>query len=395
MEKTPNANRLHIGIFGRTNAGKSTVLNAITGQEVSLVSKISGTTTDPVYKPMELHPIGPCVFIDTAGMDDDGVLGEKRIEKTKSVIDKTDLALLVFSGDEISHEKKWAELLKENNVPTVFVLNKIDQNPDYKKTAEKIEEIFGKYPVLISGKEKRNIQTLINEIAKNVPDDFEKESITADLVKEDDVVLLVMPQEIQAPKGRLILPQVQTIRDLLDNKCVVCSTTTDKFHVAVNSLKKEPDLIITDSQVFDFVYKNKPKNSRLTSFSVLFASYKGDAKEYVRGAEFVDTLKENSKILIAESCSHKPLKEDIGRVKIPAMLKKRFGEKLTIDIKAGNDFPEDLTGYDLVIQCGGCMFNRKHILSRIEKAKKQNVPITNYGIFIAKMNNILDKIDIV
>lgn len=394
FETTPNSNRLHIAIFGRRNAGKSSVINALTGQEVSLVSDVLGTTTDPVFKPMEVFPIGPCVFIDTAGIDDVGNLGEMRIEKTKKVIDKTDIALLVFSDEDISYEKKWADLLKENNIPTVLVLNKIDEKSNYKELVHNIEKIYGKTPVCISAKNKTNISNLTDEIVNSVPDDFEKDSITGNLVKEDDVILLVMPQDIQAPKGRLILPQVQTIRDLLDNKCVVLSVTTDKFVKSLSVLKKAPDLIITDSQVFDFVYKNKPEESRLTSFSVLFASYKGDIDQYVKGASYISKLSENSRVLIAESCTHKPLKEDIGRVKIPAMLRKKFGEKIKIDIKSGNDFPEDLSCYDLIIQCGGCMFNRKHILSRIKKAKEQNVPITNYGIFIAKINNILDKIDL-
>lgn len=391
LSATPNANRLHIAFFGKRNAGKSTLINALTGQNVSLVSDTAGTTTDPVFKAIELNPLGPCIFIDTAGFDDFGELGKMRVEKTFEILDKTDVAVMVIADGDFSYEEKWIKTLKERNIPLIPVINKTDII-DFEEIGRKFEDNFGLKPVFACGEKKENTGSIIEAIVDNIPEDFEKDSITARLVRENDLVLLVMPQDIQAPKGRLILPQVQTIRDLLDNKCIILSVTADKFSSGLEKLNKAPDLIITDSQIFDFVYENKPPQSRLTSFSVLFATYKGDPEEYIRGAEKVDSLDENSKILIAESCSHKPLKEDIGRVKIPRMLKKRFGENISIDIVGGNDFPRDLTGYDLVIQCGGCMFNRKHILSRIQKAKQQNVPITNYGIFIAKMNNILDKI---
>ena len=394
LNNTPRSERLHIAFFGKRNSGKSSLINAVTNQETALVSDVLGTTTDPVYKSMEVLPLGPCVFIDTAGFDDEGELGKLRIEKTRRVVEETDIAVVVFAGMEMEKEAEWIGLLKEKNVPAIAVVNKIDILPDAENVRRAVKENFGMEAISVSAQKRENISLLMEALVRMMPEEFAASSITSHLVKEDDVVLLVMPQDIQAPKGRLILPQVQTIRDLLDNKCIVMSVTTDKLAFALDSLKKPPKLIVTDSQVFGEVYEKKPPEAMLTSFSVLFARYKGDIQEYVRGSGAVETLSENSRILIAEACTHKPLDEDIGRVKIPRLLRKKYGDSISIDIVNGSDFPKDLTPYDLVIHCGACMFNRRYVLSRITQAKRQKVPITNYGVFLAKMTGILDKIDL-
>ena len=391
---TPRANRLHIGIFGKRNSGKSSLLNALTGQDIALVSDVAGTTTDPVYKAMEIYGIGPCVFIDTAGFDDVGELGKMRVEKTKMAAEKTDIALVVFSGDDLDEEKKWIDMLKSRGTPVVLVLNKVDILAGAEEIAEKIEKEYGLKPILVSTREKVGIEKVRAAIIELLPEGYEVKSITGKLAGEGDLVLLVMPQDIQAPKGRLILPQMQTLRDLLDKKCVVVSATTDMLDQALKGLVKPPELIITDSQVFKTVYDKKPEESKLTSFSILFANYKGDLDYYVKSVEAIDNLTEDSKVLIAEACTHVPLEEDIGREKLPRMLRKRIGEKLTVEVVSGQDFPEDLSGYDLVIQCGACMFNRKHVLSRIERARSQGVPMSNYGVVIAYLTGILDKIDL-
>lgn len=394
LNNTPNSSRLHIGIFGKRNSGKSSLINALTNQDISLVSEIKGTTTDPVYKAMEVRGVGACIFIDTAGFDDDGELGKLRIEKTKQALLKTDIAIIIFTEEDFDLEFKWFSLFKEQNTPVIAVINKADILENTNTIKVKISEKFKLNPITVSAYEKSGIDDLLFEISRNIPENFHQESITSHLVNEGDVVLLVMPQDNEAPKGRLILPQVQTIRDLIDNKCISINTTPDMMESAINKLKNPPKLIITDSQVFKEVYEKKPKESKLTSFSVLFASHKGDLKTFVQGANAIDNLNQNSHILIAEACTHAPLSEDIGRVKIPMMLRKKYGESIKIDIISGVNFPttEELKKYDLIIHCGGCMFNKKYVLSRISQAKKANVPITNYGVLIAKMKNILDMI---
>ena len=391
MNNTPNANRTHIAIFGRRNAGKSSIINSISNQNIAIVSNIAGTTTDPVKKAIEINTIGACVIVDTAGFDDEGELGSLRIERTKKIMESSDIALLVFDAsfidNDYSLELKWKNELESLEIPIIAVLNKIDLNTDYKKTEENIKEIFNLETVSISASNNINIDSLIETIKTTIPK-AEEISITGHIIKEDDIVMLVMPQDIQAPKGRLILPQVQTIRDILDNKAIIIASTFDKFENALKALSKAPKVIITDSQVFKEVEKLKPKESLLTSFSVLFARYKGDEEVYKKGADFIDNLTKDSKILIAESCTHVPLEGDIGRVKIPNLLKKKFGFEFDIDYVAGNDFPDDLSKYDLVIHCGGCMGTRKHILNRIRICKEQNVPITNYGMTIAKINGV-------
>lgn len=394
--EAPSGNRLKIAFFGRTNSGKSSVINALCGSRVSLVSSVSGTTTDPVNKAMEIYPLGPCLLTDTAGFGDKTELGEMRQKKTREVLEKSDLAVMVFSAEnkDFSEEKTWLGLLKERKIPTVCALNKTDLAQNSQKIAERIKDETGIAPVLISALENYGIKELKDEIIKNAPADFEQKSICAHLVKPGDFVMLVAPQQINAPKGRLILPQVQVIRDLLDIGATVTVTQPEGMCNALSAMKKPPELIITDSQEFKFVYENKPKDVKLTSFSALLARYKGDIAEFVQGAKAVHLLKETDKVLIAEACAHAPLEEDIGRVKIPKMLKKIAGEGLSVDIVSGNDFPDDLTPYSLIIHCGGCMFGRRHVLHRIAKAKEANVPITNYGVFIAEFNGILDKITV-
>lgn len=409
LNDTPSANRLHIGVFGKTNSGKSSLINAFTGQEVSIASDIAGTTTDPVYKAMEIHPLGACTIIDTAGFDDESELGAKRVEKTRLAAEKTDVAVIVFAADGIdkkeevdqlqemdsktmekhfAQELKWYHFFKEKNTPVLLIINKADLG-DAKALQEFLVKETNEHPLVVSAAKNEGIDRIKEALARKVPENFGERLITGTLVGEEDLVMLVMPQDIQAPKGRLILPQVQTTRELLDKKCLIMSVTTDKFVAAVKQLVQPPKLIITDSQVFSYVYENKPKESMLTSFSVLFAAYKGDLPYYVEGAKQIDSLTEQSRVLIAECCTHAPLQEDIGRVKIPRMLKKRFGEGITVDHVSGTDFPEDLSGYDLIIQCGACMFNRKYVLSRIDRAKEQRIPMTNYGVTIAHLTGIL------
>lgn len=399
---TPNANRLHIALFGKRNSGKSSLINALTGQNTALVSDTPGTTTDPVQKAMEIHGIGPCLFIDTPGFDDEGELGNRRIERTWKAVEKTDIALLLCAGGgsaeetrepDFTEELHWLEQLKAKNIPTILLINKADIRKNTASLAIRIKETFGSQPIPVSAKEKTGVELIRQAILEKLPEDFDQQSITGSLVTEGDLVLLVMPQDIQAPKGRLILPQVQTIRELLDKKCLIMSCTTDKLRETLQALSRPPKLIITDSQVFKTVYEQKPEESKLTSFSVLFAGYKGDIRYYVKSASAIGSLTESSRVLIAEACTHAPLSEDIGRVKLPHLLRKRIGEKLSIDIVTGTDFPQDLTPYSLVIHCGACMFNRKYVLSRIERARLQNVPMTNYGVAIAFLNGILNQIE--
>ncbi len=396
LAQTPMSMRLTITVFGRTNSGKSSLINALLGQPVSLVSPVGGTTTDPVRKTMELYPVGPCVLIDTAGFDDQTELGELRMERTRKVLDQTDLAVLVISAqdDDLEKEEKWLSAIQERSIPVFGVLNKSDLVKNPQEMAKERKKRLSIPFVCASAACGEGIDAIKAAIVEHAPQDFELPSIVGHLVEDGDSVLLVMPQDIQAPKGRLILPQVQVTRDLLDHGAVITSVTADKLEAALAALKEPPKLIITDSQVFGLVYEKKPKESLLTSFSVLLARYKGDIGAFLDGAAQVDRLKETDRVLIAEACTHNPLDGDIGRIKIPKLLRKKIGEGLMIDVVGGNQFPEDLSQYALIVHCGGCMFNRRYLLNRIRAAKGQNVPITNYGILIAKLNGILEKITV-
>ena len=392
LNQTPRANRLHIGIFGKTNSGKSSLVNCLIGHEVALVSEMAGTTTDPVYKSMELHPIGPVVFIDTAGFDDNTILGKQREKLTEDIIKKTDVAIVIFDESDLREEAKWIKMLEDANVSIIPVVSKADVL-DRASLVLRIKQKLEIDPVIISAHEgSKTREIVIDKIAAAIPEDYQRQTILRNLVPEDSLVVLVMPQDIQAPKGRLILPQVQTIREVLDTRCTAVCTTVDGLERTLNALNESPKLIITDSQCFKEVRDMKPKESKLTSFSVLFAAYKGDIRSFINGVNAIDKLDESSRILIAEACTHAPLEEDIGRVKIPAMFKKRFGANLRIDIVSGNDFPDDLSCYDLIIHCGGCMFNRKYMMNRVLDAKEQHVPMTNYGITIAYLKGILDEV---
>lgn len=387
LQETPAAQRLHIALYGRRNAGKSSLINALTGQQVALVSPVAGTTADPVKKAMELHPIGPVLFIDTAGYDDEGELGQLRVEATRDTLQRADVALLVIAGQPSQEDLQWAQQLKAQNTPFLVVQTKGDLAAPAQLPKELAERA-----VAVSAATGEGIEALRAALTALVPEDFGRQDLTRGLCSAGDVVLLVMPQDIQAPKGRLILPQVRTIRHLLDLKCTVVSTTNHGLNGALAALSAPPKLIITDSQCFPLVAAKKPEQSLLTSFSILMAADKGDIDAFAQGAKAIGTLTENSRVLIAEGCTHAPLEEDIGRVKIPNLLRRRVGQGLQVDVVAGSDFPHNLTGYDLVIHCGGCMFNRAYVLSRLAQAQRQGVPMTNYGVAIAYLTGILNQV---
>lgn len=394
MINTPNANRVHIALFGRRNAGKSSLINALTGQNIALVSNNPGTTTDPVYKAMELLPIGPVVFIDTAGLDDIGTLGDLRVKKTKEVMDKTDLAILVFdiNSENFDLELTWLNELSSRKIPVIGVLNKCDLSAEATKSLMiKLLQSFNIPLINISAKSNTNIDRLKTLIQQNVPDNYEKDFIVSDILNPKDLVILVAPQDIQAPKGRLILPQVQTLRDVLDIGAMALTVKDTELEDLLKSLNRKPDLVITDSQVFKKVNKILDSDIPLTSFSILMARYKGDLDILKSGAKAIDSLKPGDKVLIAEACTHHPLKGDIGREKLPNWLKEKVGGELDITVAAGVDFPDDLDKYKLIVHCGSCMFNRKHFMTRLLKAKELGIPITNYGTAIAHLNGILEK----
>jgi [FeFe] hydrogenase H-cluster maturation GTPase HydF len=392
MNNTPQSLRRHIAIFGRRNVGKSSLLNALTGQQVAIVSPEAGTTTDPVNRAMEILPIGPCMLIDTAGFDDKGNVGILRNERTHKVLDQTDLAILVMDqASDLSYEKQWINELRRLEIPTVIVLNKIDCIEKSANLVELINNALGTSPIAVSAKNGIGIDKLREALANAAGND-DMTSLTAGLAKLGDKVLLVMPQDPQAPKGRLILPQVQTIRDLLDKGCIVTCCGVDSLQDSLDSMKEPPALIITDSQVFGKVYELKPNDSLLTSFSVLMAGQKGNIDVLIEGAKAIDNLTPQSRVLIAEACTHAPMSEDIGREKIPRMIRNKYGETISFDIHAGKDYPSNLKDYDLIVHCGACMFNRHLMLSRIARAQEQGVPITNYGLAIAHLQGILDKV---
>lgn len=393
MNGTARSNRYHIGIFGRCNSGKSSLVNAIAGQQVSIVSEISGTTTDVVWKNIELPGIGATVIGDTAGYDDDTMLGSMRVAVTRQVVSRIDLALIVLSGfpENVDMEKEWQALFEKTNIPYIFLLNKTDV-AGYSSALQLWGDKLSCEVLPISAKEKFGVEELLARMADIYKKDDNIDDITHSLVKSGDVVVLVMPQDAQAPKGRLIQPQVVTLRNLLDKHCIPLCCALEELPALLATLKTPPSLIITDSQVFKQVQELTPPQSRLTSFSVLMARHKGDITTFIEGVEALSHLSCEGRVLIAESCSHIPQNEDIGRVKLPRLLRKTFGEKIKIDIVSGNDFPDDLAPYDIIIHCGACMFTRRHVLSRVRQAKAQNIPITNYGIAIAALTGILNKV---
>lgn len=390
MQSTPSSERIHIAIFGRTNAGKSTLTNRLIGQDVAIVSPHAGTTTDPVQKPIEINGLGAAVVIDTPGLDDNTTLGKERMERTAKVLDRTDIAIVLFTDEGIDSELRILEECRIREISTIAVLAQIDRIADYKAVQKRIGETIKGDVIAISSTTGEGIDELITRLAKIRP--TEERLITEGFCKAGDRVLLVMPQDKSAPKGRLIQPQVQTIRELLDRGCIPICCTPERMAEALASLQTPPELIITDSQAFEEVYKLKPEASTLTSFSILFARYKGDIALFLEGVKVLERITPTSRILIAEACTHTPQSEDIGRVKLPRILRKRFGEQLQIDIVGGADYPEDLTPYDLVIHCGACMFNRKHVLSRVERARRQGVAITNYGVILAALTGILSRV---
>ena len=388
--QTPSSERVHIALLGRTNAGKSAMLNCLAKQDVAIVSNTPGTTTDPVQKPMELTGMGAVVIIDTPGLDDDTTLGKERMARTSKMLDRTDIAVVLFTDEGIDTELRIIEECRTREIPVVVALNQVDRINDRASLIARIKEATKCEVIATSTTTGEGIEALREAIIGTRP--AEERLITEGFCKAGDRVLLVMPQDKSAPKGRLIQPQVQTIRELLDRGCIPICCTPDRMAEALAALATPPELIITDSQAFNEVYQLKPEASTLTSFSILFARYKGDIALFTEGVKALKSITEASRILIAEACSHTPQNEDIGRVKLPRLLRKRFGEGLTIDIVGGADYPEDLTPYDLVIHCGACMFNRKHVLSRVERARQQGVAITNYGVILAALTGILDRV---
>lgn len=383
LTNTPSSERVHIGFFGLRNAGKSSLVNAVTNQEISIVSDVLGTTTDPVKKAMELLPLGPVVIIDTPGFDDTGTLGEMRVRKTRKVLASVDIAVLVVDSAKGIGEDDTTliNLFKERNIPYVIAYNKFDLAEITPKESNEI---------LVSAKDKININELRELIGKLYNSDKEK-YILADLVEKGDTVILVTPIDASAPKGRLILPQVQTLRELLDLHCTALVCQPQELSSAICNLKDKPRLVVTDSQVFGKVSKDVPADIALTSFSILFARYKGDLNALVQGASTLKNLKDGDKVLISEGCTHHRQCGDIGTVKLPNWIKEYTGKDITFEFTSGGDFPEDLSSYALVVHCGGCMLNSREMAYRINSAKAEGVPIVNYGVLIAHIHGILKR----
>lgn len=392
MQNSPKGFRLHIGIFGRRNVGKSSLLNAMTRQNVSIVSDVAGTTTDPVEKPMELLPIGPVLFIDTAGIDDVGSLGEMRVERTRQIFDRTDVGVIVTdSGQWGSFEQAILDELQSRKIPAIVVFNKSDLGQPAAEICERLktQKIATVQTVASRGE---GILELREALIRNAPEDFiNAPAILGDLVPAGELVMLVVPIDLEAPKGRLILPQVQAIRDVLDVDAYCMVVKERELRDALDRLKRPPALVVTDSQGFLKVAGDTPPSIPLTSFSILFARYKGDLGEFVRGCLAIDSLSSGDRVLIAEACSHHPIGEDIGRVKIPRWLQQYVGGCLEFTSVQGHDFPQDLSPYKLIVHCGSCMWNRREMLSRILRCRQAGVPIANYGMAIAYSLGIFER----
>lgn len=392
MQKTPKGFRLHIGIFGRRNVGKSSLLNAITRQQVSIVSTYAGTTTDPVEKPMEMLPLGPVLFIDTAGLDDTGDLGERRVQKTRQIFDRTDLGVLVTEADGWrDFEDDIIQELTSREIPVIVVFNKIDRA---RPSMEIVEELQSRNITVVEMAATKNIGILDfrQALLDTAPEDFfHSQVILADLVGSGELAVLVVPIDKEAPKGRLILPQVQSIRDLLDHDAYCVVVNERELEGALSRLKEPPKLVVTDSQAFAEVKKKVPLHVKLTSFSILFSRFRGDLATQVLGTLMIEELKGGDRILIAEACSHHPIEDDIGRVKIPRWLTEYVGDDLAFEYTQGHDFPDDITPYKLIIHCGACMWNRREMLNRILKCRQENIPISNYGLTIAYSLGILER----
>ncbi|ODA38825.1 [FeFe] hydrogenase H-cluster maturation GTPase HydF [Desulfosporosinus sp. BG] len=395
LNETPRGVRVHLALFGKRNAGKSSVINAITGQETAIVSDVKGTTTDPVFKAMEILPIGPCVIIDTAGIDDVGELGQLRIQKTLEVLDITDVALLIVDVKRgISEEDSLIiDKFKEKMKPIILVLNKVDtlENDDPNKIATNLQESLTIPIVAVSALQHQGIKELKNAIISVISEDEDKFKIVGDLINPGDFVVLVTPIDKAAPKGRLILPQQQTIRDILESDAMAIVTKEFELRETLSNLAKKPKLVITDSQVFLKVAADTPKDILMTSFSILFARQKGDLTEFIKGAKAIERLKDGDKVLIAEGCTHHRQADDIGKVKIPRWIRQRTGKQIEFEFSAGATFTDDIKKYALIVHCGACMMNRTGMLSRVEGAKYHNVPIVNYGILIAYVQGLLPR----
>ncbi|HBW35411.1 [FeFe] hydrogenase H-cluster maturation GTPase HydF [Desulfosporosinus sp. BICA1-9] len=409
LNETPRGVRIHLALFGLRNAGKSSVINAITGQETAIVSEVKGTTTDPVFKTMEILPIGPCVIIDTAGIDDVGELGELRLKKTLEVLDITDVALLIVDIKVgISNEDRLImDRFKEKKKPLIVVLNKMDtlENGNKNKNEEEdeievedreirassLQEELNTPVVAVSALKKQGIKELKNAIISVIPEAEDKFKIVGDLINPGDFVVLVTPIDKAAPKGRLILPQQQTIRDILESDAMAVVTKEYELRETLNNLVNKPKLVITDSQVFLKVAADTPKDVLMTSFSILFARQKGDLTEFIKGAKAIETLKDGDKVLIAEGCTHHRQSDDIGSVKIPRWIRQRTGKQIEFEFSAGITFTEDVKKYALIVHCGACMMNRTGMLSRVERAKDLKVPIVNFGILIAYIQGLLPR----
>lgn len=393
MNETPRANRLHIAIFGRRNAGKSSLINALTNQDIALVSPVAGTTTDPVYKTMEILPIGPVVIIDTAGIDDVGELGGLRVQRSMEVLNKADMVLLVIDGslELTDFESDLARRCLEKKLPILAVVNKIDIHPATTARLDEIENSLGIKALAVSALTREGLAALKIAMIKYAPPGWDEQSIVGDLLNPGDLAVLVVPIDLAAPKGRLILPQVQTIRDILDHDAMAYVVKERELKECFNTLNKKPRIVITDSQAFLKADADTPPDVMLTSFSILFARYKGDLATLAAGARAIETLRPGDKVLMAEACTHHRVEDDIGTVKIPRWLRQFVGGELDFHWSSGARFPENLDEYKLVVHCGGCMINRREMLSRIMQAQAAGVPIVNYGVCIAYLMGILTR----